>query len=218
MFQIMLRSIFLSISLSAIFVSCIREPESAALVKHMVVLTEYDTSQVKSSANIFNAYSTFYLRADTMGYIVNSPGTDTLLIDPIKDGSTYFVSPVIDEIRTNLEMVGFSSVDEAASPDFAVKVAALENFSYYQTISYPYYSGYYGYYGNYYPVVSTYSSNSATLVVEIVDVKNFVSNGNKYVVVWRAYIGDLITTIDITGRTIEAVDRAFQQSPYITKD
>ena len=193
-----------------------RTPEDADLVNHMVVQTEYDTSRIKSGDNIFNTYSKFYLRLDTMGYVFNNPGADTILIDPIKSGTYYFVSPVVDEIASKITNAGFDLVAENANPDFAVKVVVLENFSYYQSISYPYYSGYYGYNGYYYPVVSTYYSNSATLLIEIVDVKNFMNNGNKYVVVWRAYIGDLLVTLDLTGRTVDAVDRAFNQSPYIS--
>ena len=196
---------------------CMQAPEDAKLVEHMVVQTNYDTARIKESSNIFNTYNTFFIRADTMGYVLNSPGADTILIDPIKGGTYYFVTPVVDEIRDQVQLAGYTSVDEDQNPDFAIKVAVLENFSYYQTISNGYYGGYYGYYGYYYPVVATYYSNSATLLIEIVDVKNYAINGNKYVVVWRAYIGDLIKTIDLTGKTREAVVRAFEQSPYISK-
>jgi hypothetical protein len=198
--------------------SCMQTPEDAELVKHMVVQTVYDTDRINSSENIFNSYSTFYIRLDTMGYVFNDPDADTILVDPIKDGNYEFVTPVVDEVKANVEMAGFTFVAEETSPDFAVKVVVLENFNYYQAISYPYYTGYYGYNGYYYPAVSTYYSNSATLLIEIVDLKNFTTNNNKYVVVWRAYIGDLLATLDLTGSTMEAIDRAFEQSPYINKD
>jgi hypothetical protein len=125
---------------------------------------------------------------------------------------------VVDEIEENLVGAGFDYVDKTENPDFAVKVAVIQNFSFYQTISTPYYSGYYGYYGYYYPVVSTYTSNSATFLIEIIDVKNYVVNGNKYVVAWRAYIGDLIVTQDLKGKTLEAINTAFEQSPFINKN
>lgn len=214
----MIRWLFLNCFIVLLFSTCMRVPEDAELVKHMVVQTEYDTERVKDSENIFNTYSTFFIRRDTMGYVFNSPGADTLLIDPIKDGTYEFVTPVVDEVKNKIETTGFTSVAENANPDFAVKVVVLENFSYYQTISYPYYSGYYGYNSYYYPIVSTYYSNSATLLIEIIDVKNFAANNNKYVVVWRAYIGDLLVTLDLTGRTLEAVNRAFDRSPYISKN
>lgn len=198
--------------------SCMQTPEDAELVRHMVVQTEYDTARINGTGNIFNTYSTFFIRLDTMGYVFNDPEADTILVDPIKDGNYEFVTPVVDEVKDNIELAGFMLVAEDANPDFAVKVVVLENFNYYQAISYPYYTGYYGYNGYYYPVVSTYYSNSATLLIEIVDLKNYTTNGNKYVVVWRAYIGDLLATLDLTGSTIKAVNRAFEQSPYLNKD
>lgn len=198
--------------------SCMQTPEDAELVKHMIVQTKYDTTRINEDSNIFKTYSTFFVKLDTMGYVFNDPEADTILYDPIKDGSYEFVTPVINTVKGNVEDAGYNYVVEEANPDFVVKVVVLENFSYYQAISYPYYSGYYGYYGYYYPVVSTYYSNSATLLIEIVDVKNFTTNDNKYIVVWRAYIGDLLATLDLTGSTMEAVDRAFKQSPYIKKN
>ena len=213
----MLRGIFFCLMLMYLS-SCMQSPEDADLVKHMVVQTAYDTERINDTGNIFNTYSTFFIRLDTMGYVFNHPEADTILVDPIKDDNYEFVTPVVDAVKGNVELAGFTFVSEESNPDFAIKIVVLENFNYYQAISYPYYTGYYGYNSYYYPVVSTYYSNSATLLIEIVDLKNFATNNNKYVVVWRAYIGDLLATLDLTGSTIEAVDRAFEQSPYINKD
>lgn len=199
------------------FAGCIREPDYSELAKHMVVITEYDTASINDSENVFDGYSTFTIRRDTIGYVFNAYPDDTLLIDGV-DGTSDFVSPVVDEIEVNLVSAGFNYVDKTANPDCAVKVAVIRNFSFYQTISTPYYSGYYGYYGYYYPVVNTYTSNSATFLIEIIDVKNYAANGNKYVVVWRAYIGDLIVTQDLKGKTLEAINTAFEQSPFIKKN
>lgn len=193
-------------------------PEDADLAKHMVVQTEYDTTRITDSGNIFNSYSKFFIRLDTIGYVFNSPTADTLLVDPIRDGTTIFVTPVVDSIKRRVELAGFNYTAENNAPDFAVKVVVLQNFSFYQTVFYPSYSGYYGYNSYYYPVVSTYYSNSATLLIEIIDIKNLNTNNSKYVVVWRAYIGDLLFTDDLTGKTIEAVNTAFKQSPYINKN
>ena len=199
------------------FTGCIREPDYSELAKHMVVITEYDTDVINETENVFDDYTTFYLKRDTIGYVYNAYPDDTVLIDGV-DGTSDFVSPVVDEIEENLATAGFNYVDKTENPDFAVKVAVIQNFSFYQTISNPYYSGYYGYYGYYYPVVSTYTSNSATFLIEIIDVKNYVANGNKYVVVWRAYIGDLLVTQDLKGKTLEAINTAFEQSPFINKN
>jgi hypothetical protein len=54
------------------------------------------------------------------------------------------------------------------------------------------------------------------LVIEIIDLKNKDSQG-KVKLLWTAYIGDLINTVDINARTLSGVDDAFTQSKYIKK-
>lgn len=186
------------------------------MVKYMVVQTEYDEEEVDGVENVFNTYSTFYLRQDTLGF-VSTYTADTILMD---GGNIDFVEALIDSVGDMAESRGFIQVEEDQSPDFAIKIVVLENFSFFQTVSYPgYYSGYYGYYGGYYgPVVNTYSSNFVTLVIEVVDIKNYIINGSKYKVIWSAYIGDLLTTIDRKGKLLEAANQAFLQSPYFLKE
>lgn len=197
---------------------CAREPELVDLVKYMVVETDYDVAQVNETENIFNDYNSFVLRQDTLGF-VSTYTNDTILLD--KPGTRIdFVKAVIEKVNDNFSDRGFNRVEDNEDPDFAVKIVVLENFSFFQTVSYPgYYSGYYGYYGGYYgPIVNTYASNFVTLVVEVVDIKNYAANGNKYKVIWSAYIGDLLTTVDRKNKLLLAVDQAFSQSPYISKD
>jgi hypothetical protein len=206
--------VFIVIGLSG----CALEPEIADLVKYMVVQTEYDDARVNDQENIFNAYNTFVLREDTLGF-VSTYSNDTILMDS-PSGGIDFVKAVIGKVADNAEDRGFDRVEDDEDPDFAIKIVVLENFSFFQSVSYPgYYSGYYGYYGGYYgPIVSTYSSNYVSLVIEVVDIANYADNGNKYVVVWSAFIGDLLTTDDRKNKLLQAVDQAFVQSPYFSKD
>lgn len=212
----MIRWLFFSGLISLLFASCMRTPEDVDLVKYMVVQTEYDTLD-ENDNNVFKGFSTFVLRQDTMGY-VSTISDDTILVDGVNIND--FVTPVVDRVTDEVEAAGYERVEEDENPDFSVKIVVLENFSFYQNVTYPgYYSGYYGYYGGYYgPIVSTYYSNFITMVIEVVDVKNYIANGEKYKVVWSAYIGDLGVTLDLTNKTIEAVDQAFIQSPYFTKN
>jgi hypothetical protein len=203
-------------------VACVREPEVADLVKNMVVQTEYDVTEVDGAVNVFTEYSRFALRLDTIGYL--SPFTlDTIMLDvsnPQKElPRQTFVKDLVDQLDSNIQARGYMHVEDSDNPDFGVKVVILEQFSFIQTVSYPgYYSGYYGYYGGYYgPVVNTYSSNFVTMVIEVVDIKNFVGNGGKYKVIWSAYIGDLLTSVDRDTKIIEALNQAFVQSPYFSK-
>src|SRR5688572_23119344 len=72
--------------------SCMREPEDVDLVKYMLVQTEYDTTRVDGDVNVFNTYSTFVLKQDTMGF-VSSIDEDTILVD---NANFVFVTPVVD--------------------------------------------------------------------------------------------------------------------------
>ncbi|QOI97090.1 MAG: DUF4136 domain-containing protein [Flammeovirgaceae bacterium] len=194
---------------------CNLEPQLGELVKDMVVQTQYDQTSINASQNIFTTYATFTIREDTIGF-VSTRYTNTYIVDGTGDD---FVKPVSRLVRDSVLASGFTKVAPTANPDFAVNVTVLDNFNFFQTITYPaFYPGYYGYYGYYYPFVSTYYSSYGTLVIEIVDVKNYAANGNKYKVIWKAYMGDLYATIDLKAKTMEAVTQAFKQSPYISKD
>jgi hypothetical protein len=90
----------------------------------------------------------------------------------------------------------------------------------FQQVIYPnyYYNGYYGYGGYYYyPYVQTYAYNTGSLVIEWVDLKNAAAN-NKYKVIWNAYMGDLFNAVDQLGQSLDAVNQAFEQSPYLGTD
>ncbi|MBI3198597.1 MAG: DUF4136 domain-containing protein [Rhodospirillales bacterium] len=195
----------------------------AELVKHMVVQTSYDVEEINEEANVFNDFSTFVLRLDTIGFITPF-STDTLLLDDTnhttKLPTVDFVSEVTHQINDRIEERGFERVLESEDPDFGVKVVILEQFSFFQPVSYPgYYSGYYGYYGGYYgPVVNTYSSNFVTMVIEVVDIKNYQANNFRYKVIWSSYIGDLITSADRNTKIQEAIEQAFIQSPYFSQN
>jgi hypothetical protein len=218
-FLIMSRNILISLTLAALVTACEMQPETGELARYMVVQTQFDESVITATSNIFNTYSSYIIRNDTIGY-VSSSSNDTVLIDGVNISvANGFVTPVVNTARQQLNAAGFQQVSEDDDPDFAVNIAVLQNFSFFQTINYPgFYSGYYGYYGYYYPIVNTYYSNYATMIIEIVDIRNYAANGNKYKVVWKASIGDLISTDDLRGKTLEAIEQAFAQSPYIQKN
>lgn len=199
-------------------IGCAREPEVADLVKYMVVQTTYNQEEVNEDENIFTDYSTFVLREDTLGFVSTYAGSDTILVD--EPGTRInFVNSTIERVAEHVTDRGFTRVEAEENPDFVVKIVVLENFSFFQTVSYPsYYSGYYGYYGYYGPIVSTYSSNFVTMVIEVDDIKHYAENGNKYKVIWTANIGDLLTTDDRQNKILVAVDKAFEQSPYFSKN
>ena len=194
---------------------CMQSPETADLVKYMTVQTEYDQAVITASANIFNTYSSFTMKVDTVGF-VSTLSNDTILTE---EDVTNFPKPVTRTVRDRLINKGFTLVAEDGDPDFAVNVVVLQNFSFLQSVNYGgYYPGYgyYGYYGYYYPTVNTYYANYVSLVIQVVDIKNYLANESKYRIIWTAFIGDLNASEDTTTKTLEAIETAFDQSPYIT--
>jgi hypothetical protein len=62
--------------------------------------------------------------------------------------------------------------------------------------------------------VSTYASNTGTLVVEVVDLKNKTAD-NKVKVIWSSYMGDVYSSFDPAAQAEDAIDQSFTQSPYL---
>lgn len=50
----------------------------------------------------------------------------------------------------------------------------------------------------------------------MIDLKNRTPD-NQVKVVWDAYMGDVYSTIDRAAQSLEAIDQAFKQSPYLDK-
>lgn len=205
------------ITILTLLVGCALQPDSGELAKDMVVQTNYDQPSI--AQNIFSTYSAFIIREDTLGYVKRGINPDeAYLTDANFTRFTGgYVKPIIALVKENLSERGFTPVTEEDNPDFAVNIVILDDFSFFQTVNYlPSYGGYYGYYGYYFPVVNTYYAQYASMVIEIVDIKN--ATGNDYKVIWKAFIGDLYTTFDLKTKTLEAIDQAFIQSPYIQKN
>jgi hypothetical protein len=193
--------------------ACQPEPDAKKLLDDLVVSTNYDTDAD------FNSYLTYSLPTDTIGYVSNVVGDDTIVVAK----NSAFPRPVLQAVQSNLDQRGFARVEKSANPDLGVNVLVVNDFNVFQQVVYPggyygpgsYYSGYYGYSGYYsYPYINTYAYNTGLLVVEIVDLKNRTPD-NKVKVIWSAYMGDIYSTLDRIPQTVTALDQAFQQSQYI---
>jgi len=188
--------------------SCHPEPEAYDLLDQMVVSTNYDTTAV------FSSYLTYSLPTDTIGYISDTDPNDTIRTSPLYN----LPRGVLKAVETNMNKYGYERLPQGQAADIGVNVYAVKNLNLFQQVIYPnyYYSGYYGYGGYYYyPYVQTYAFNTGSLVVEFVDLKNAAAN-SKYKVIWNAYMGDLFNTArDETEESVDAINQAFDQSPYL---
>jgi hypothetical protein len=188
------------------FSACRPEPEGVELVDELVVKT-------KVAPDVdFSAYQTYTIPTDTIGYLTNVDPNDT-----IREYSPSFPYPrlVIDAVKENLD-TEFTKTDIDNNPDLGVNVYVVNGLNIYQEVVTPYYdSYYYGYYGSYYgSYIATYVTNRATLIVEIVDLKNQDVNGGVKVL-WTAFMGDVINSLDYEQQSVDAIHQAFDQSPYI---
>jgi Domain of unknown function (DUF4136) len=193
------------IAISAfVFFGCQPEQDTTKLLDQLVVSTTYD-----NTAN-FSGYST---------YSISNQSNDTIIVQ----SEDNYPRPVLARINTNLQSAGYTRVGQNEDPDWRINVYVINDFNLYQQISYSnfYYPSYYGYgygYGGLYgyPFVNTYATNTGSLVLEILDLRN-ITPDKKVKVLWSAYMGDVYSTIDLVGQSQEAIDQAFIQSPYLSK-
>lgn len=194
-----------------LFSSCSPSPDLSSLVKDMVVQTGFDTG-----VN-FRSYSTYAMPLDTIGQIYNLAPQDTIIIGD-------YAQLVSKTVKENLDHAGYLQVAINQNPDLGVNVYIVRNYSVYQSYISPgyyspgfSYSNYYPYSGYYYaPYVSYSSSNTAILIVEILDLKNKDNQGRIHMI-WTAHIGDVITSYDSYQKSAEGLNQAFTQSSYIKK-
>ena len=189
-----------------IAVACQQEPDAYRLLDQFVVATNYDVTAD------FSDYTTYTLPTDTIGFVSNTDPFDTIRTSP------QFELPrkVLEGIEVNMNNLGYSRVAKDENPDIGVNVYVVKDLNLFQQVIDPnyYYNNYYGYGGYYYyPYVQTYAYNTGSLVIEFVDLKN--ATPNKYEVIWNAYMGDLFNAVNQLQQSLDAVDQAFEQSPYL---
>jgi hypothetical protein len=207
-----MRFCMVSVAVIPLLWSCQPEHENLKLFDELVVSTNYD------EAIDFQNYSTYSIATDTIGFVSNR-ANDTILVQ--KD--TDYPRPVLQRVIGNLNSLGYTRVNKGDNPDMRINVYVVNDYNLFQQVVYPnyYYPSYYGYgygYGSYYgyPYVNTYATNTGSLVVEILDLKN-VTPDKKVKVIWGAYMGDVYSTVDLIKQSEKGIDQAFVQSPYLGK-
>lgn len=196
----------------SLLISCEPKPDSARLLDQFVVSTNYDKQAV------FSSYATYAIPTDTI-WLYSNASNDTLLVQ--NENSSY-PRPIVNAIKKNMSDRGFTLTGRNENPDLGINVSLIQDYNIYQQISYGgygygagYYGYGYGYYSPYYPTyVSTVTSNQGALIIEIVDLKNRAAN-NTVKVLWTANISDIFNAVDINKQSLEAVDQAFKQSPFL---
>ncbi len=138
---------------------------------------------------------------------------------------------LIQQVRTNMEKRGFIYTPDNPDADLGIQMTyVIKTERYVQYYRDPYwwldYPGYWspGFWGNYtgfyytYPVTYSYSTNS--LMIDMVNLTVPKTGNEALEVVWSSYIGGPASSslnYDVK-RMKAAVDQAFVQSPYLTRN
>jgi hypothetical protein len=196
--------------LALIVAACRLQPGADELLNDMVVVTNYDESVD------FDTFPTYTIPDDSIGLITNESNMEWI--------TDNYASMVTEALRRNMSSTGRTRVEKDESPALAINVYVVRDVRVYQNVVYPNYYGYPGYgYGGYYgypgyfnyPQVINYQSQSAIMIIEMVDLVNIDPGSGETRVIWAANIGDLINTYDRDSKVVEAIDQAFAQSEYL---
>ena len=204
---------FLAIALLAAAVSsCQKDPSTSDLHREYLVYTDRDR------AADFAAFETFYL-PDSILIIGNNKQTEYW-----KDADAL---EIVGTVAFELEAAGFLRISEKQNADLGVQLSYVERETYFVGSNNPYWWWYYPYYwtpgywgdwlGWHYPYRVYYGYTAGSLLIEMLDLQAPQTEGKRLPVVWDTFIGGLLTSNESLNqqRTIEAIEQAFAQSPYL---
>ena len=208
-------SIIIFSMLILMFLSYCRKPVGfQQLTSGFTVVTHADV------AALFSSYSTYFI-SDT---VINLSGSAS---DTLITGSA--AAALVATVKDNMNNRGYSFVPHTSQPDLGIAVCVLRDIR----TSIAYYPGWWddvsGYwdplywvsnnsYPYYYGWTTTYTYKDASLIVNLIDLKNAPVN-KKLSVIWHVsgfnpYKQDSATNLQAS---INVISQAFAQSPYLKK-
>ena len=137
------------------------------------------------------------------------------------DGDTVYVymkdayaQPILNAIDANMSSLGWSKVDVHNNPDVVLTPAGIKNTTYFYSYWYCWWYG--GYWGWYYPPYYTVSSyTTGSFIMVIADPTPDDSAINLSPAAWVGVGNGLFTGNNDLERAKNAIDQAFDQSPYL---
>ncbi|MDE5708849.1 MAG: DUF4136 domain-containing protein [Alistipes sp.] len=204
---------YLAIALLAAAVcSCQKEPSTSDLHREYLVYTGHDANTE------FAAFETFYL-PDSILIIGSNKKTEYWKDDDALE--------IVDLVSANLTAAGFLRTAEKENAHLGIQLSYVEQETYFVGYDNPYWWWYYPYYwapgywgdwlGWHYPYRVYYGYTAGSLLLEMVDLTGTETTTKRLPVVWDSFISGLLTSN--TGlnqqRTLDAIQQAFAQSPYL---
>ena len=202
-------AILSSAVLCMLFASCQKDPDTDRLDNDYLVYTIYDAD------TDFKSFNTFHV-------------IDSILIIDNNSKNEYWNNSnsqkIVNAYATKLQSVGYTPVESVDEADIGLQLSYINTTYYFTSFGTgPWWNSYPGYWnwggwGWYYPYSFTYSYSTGSIIGELVNTNAPTPQYDKLTVVWNSYICGLLNGNNLSlSRTMEAVDQAFKQSPYLTK-
>lgn len=202
----------LIVLLAVAVVSCQKEPSTSGLHEDYLVYTDYDQKAD------FSAVETYYL-------------PDSILLIGKADKTEYWkdaaAQQIIGTVADLMESRNFVRTEEKEDAQVGLQLSYVERVTYFVGYDYPYWWWYYPYYwapgywgdwiGWHYPYQVYYGYTAGSMLIEMVDLTADQQSNRKLPVIWDSFIGGLLTSSREVNmqRTLDAVNQAFVQSPYL---
>ena len=192
-----------------ILTACEKDPDTDKLDNDYLVLTNYDT------ATDFSSFDTYYV-------------IDSILIIGDQTKPEYWKNEnsqrIVNAFSDNFEARGYTPVDTGVNADMVLQLSYVNTTYYFNVYNPgPWWNSYPGYWnwggwGWYYPYSFSYSYSTGSIIGELVDTGAPTPLNDKLTVVWNTYICGLLNGNNLSlSRTMEAIDQAFVQSPYLQR-
>lgn len=150
---------------------------------------------------------------------------DRIVVDiEIEDGDTSYVymrdvyaTPILQAIEANMSNYGWTKVAIGANPDVLLTPAAIKNTTFFYSYWYDWwYGGWWGWgWGWYYPPYYTISSiTTGSMIINMVD-PHVDTPVDLSPVTWMMIGNGLVSGANDVSRITDAIDQAFEQSPYL---
>lgn len=210
-----MKKLFLFLLTAVAITACQKEPDLSDLDDDYVVFTDYDRLAD------FGTFTTFYM-------------PDSILLITEKQEATYWtnseVKYILEALEENMTGRGYTRIEEKGTADMGLQISYIENTNYlvnyvnnYWWYGYPGYWGP-GYWGPgwtggwYYPYPVVYSYSIGSFLIELIDLTD-ADNSRRLRIVWDSYMAGYLSGSSRVNRdlAIQAVDQAFVQSPYLTR-
>lgn len=195
-------------SVCILLAACQKDPDIDKLDNDYIVYTNYD------KGTDFGSIETFHI-------------IDSILIIGNEEKASYWnnanSAKIVTAYSNGLKSAGYESA-ASGEADVVLQLSYVNTTYYFNAYAggpwWNYYPGYWnwGGWGWYYPYSFTYSYSTGSIIAEMVNTNAPSPQNDKLTVVWNSYICGLLNGNTLSlSRTMDAIEQAFVQSPYLFK-